>query len=231
MICQLFALAVLVHARDPLVSVITLDSQADMYSDFERVWRSVWPTLQPRKFDAIKRSRRGEGCCLSIMTALADDEKSSSASSLLFEVDALPFQGVDYQSLSLASHDDFDVYFLFGHNVGCARRCSLVLQQPWTEINFQWGTVSLLVPGARRLRVIEELRAYCLSERPFYAVDEFLSGCGLRVAIATPLLVDHPKFYWSTTHQKNDTYPHAGIRSWWVVSSRLPKSTGECRSH
>ena len=151
------------------------------------------------------------------------------APSLLFEVDALPFAGVDYSALNLSALNEFDVYFLFGHNVGCARRCSLTLQQPWTEINFQWGTVSLLVPAARRLRVIEELRSYCLSERAFYAVDEFLSGCGLRVAIATPLLVDHPKFYWSTTHQKNDTYPHAGNRNWWAVSSRLAKQTNECK--
>jgi hypothetical protein len=212
-----------------VTSVVTLiPSQEETYFEFERHWLTAWPSLRPRKFPAVRRGRRGEGCCLSMLEALkADEQMHRNAATLIFEVDALPFPDVNYTSFEHSAFEHHDIFFLFGHSVHCKQRCSLVLSKPWTEISFLWGTVSFLVPAERRLRVIAELEHYCLKQRQSYAVDEFLSNCGLQAVLATPLLVDHPRLTNSTTHGSVYRYDHAGDRLWWKRPA-LSHSRADC---
>jgi hypothetical protein len=194
---------------DTEIWVVVLDSKQSEYADLVARWKPLLPNARFNRLPAVDLNARGRGLCLSFLSALTYDAKSSRPT-VIFESDARPFANVQYNSTFDEQFDRFDVYFLGGHHImprGNPRN-------RWTPVWQLWGTFGTVVASHARRRVIDLMRQHCLVERSAYVIDDLLSRC-FHAAIATPLLVDHPKSAFSETWQTPDYFPWAGSRRWW----------------
>lgn len=210
--------------------VITLERHTAKFNDFVARWKPLLTSIAFERFVATEQSVRGRGICLSILDVLHTAERRVITSPiLLFEPDALPFADVAYATYNFSAANDYDVYFLGGHNIHLQYGANLPHDQvefTWTPISVLSGCYGFIVSPRRRLALLEHLHQYCTRERKSYSVDVFLSHCA-RSVIATPLLVDHPRTSYSETWKRNRTDAWAGQRKW----MRLPKynyGTIEC---
>lgn len=205
--------------------VIVLDSRTKEFDELVLRWRPLLPNVTFNKLPAVNLKTRGLGLCLSFLAALVFD-KASARPTVIFESDARPFENVHYGRAFDERFDSFDIYFLGGHHVTPRSRRRRVVG--WTPIRHLYGTYGTLIPSHARLRVTDLIREHCVAPRSAYAIDDLLSEC-LDAAIATPLLVDHPRLAFSETWKKKNFYPWAGSRHWWEFED--PRGFWNCSNH
>lgn len=197
--------------------VITLDRQIPQYDKFIAKWAPLWPAAEFIKFNATESPIRGKGICASIIRALETaDVNERNAPILIFEPDALPFSGVDYSIYDWTSLADYDIYFLGGHNIHLhtpPKEIAVGNEIAWIPVTALSGCYGFLVTARHRVAMIQKMHQYCDTPRRGYSVDIFLSHC-INSAIATPLLVDHPRSGWSETHKLFRQDAWAGQRNW-----------------
>jgi hypothetical protein len=198
---------------DTDIWVIVLDSKQSEFADLVARWKPLLPNARFNRLPAVDLNVRGRGLCLSVLSALTYDEKSSRRPTVIFESDARPFANVHYNSTFDVQFDRFDVYFLGGHHV-TPRDNRRTRVHGWTPIRQLWGTFGTVVASHARRRVIDLMRQHCLVQRNAYAIDDLLSEC-FDAAIATPLLVDHPRRAFSETWKRHNFFAWAGSRRWW----------------
>jgi hypothetical protein len=202
---------------DTEIWVVVLDSKQSEYADLVARWKPLLPNARFNRLPAVDLNARGRGLCLSFLSALTYDAKSSRPT-VIFESDARPFANVQYNSTFDEQFDRFDVYFLGGHHV-TPRDNRRTRVHGWTPIRQLWGTFGTVVASHARRRVIDLMRQHCLVERNAYAIDDLLSEC-FDAAIATPLLVDHPRRAFSETWKRHNFFAWAGSRRWWEFEQK-----------
>jgi hypothetical protein len=204
--------------------VIVLDARKHEFDVLVSRWQPLLPTVQFNRMPAVNLQIQGHGVCLSFLTVLTFDARSSKPT-VIFESDARPFRKVKYDHMFDDRFNQFELYFLGGHHVlPVGDR-----QSGWTPVRQLWGAYAIVVAAHARQRVIDVLREYCLAKRSLYSIDDLLSEC-FKSAIATPLLVDHPRSAFSETFRKQKHFPWAGWRRWWIFPQKPADRQFNCQT-
>lgn len=210
--------------------VIALDKQKALYASFVATWAPLWRSMSFERFPAVQSAVRGKGICRSILGALETAQRRNVTDSVfIFEPDALPFTDVDYNACDWNALDDtYAVYFLGGHNIHAKTAPNFDANRTsWTPISGICGCYAMRISLRAMSTVVQKLRAYCLKEQRAYAVDTFLASC-VNSAVATPLLVDHPRTSYSETWTRRRVDAWAGQRHWMHLPVYKLESIAKC---
>jgi len=226
--------------KNTIVFVPTLSQERpDDIKKFEKNWivDGIWPTLRVFPIESFRHPTRGLGCTFSHIVALEKALEMDLDLAVFMEEDAQPFDHLYIPPIfdKLLSNWKMDspVLFLGGHHI--IKTSPVNISSGITYVRKCLGTYGYVVRKhffreiATLLRM--DIRRGGNKFSPDVVISMHVSSNKTQCAVATPLIVDHPKGLYSVNWGTNRPISNwEGRKEWYKIKYHDDKISGNSKS-